>query len=111
MALAQVIPGLSEEGRFGFSLLGGLIGAVAAYALLWWFRQAMQPPPKPKPKPPSRPQVVGATCATCEERILMITDGADCPQCGRIYCVKCQPKMPCTNCNEIVDAEVVGPSR
>ena len=102
-----IVPGLSMELRILGSTVGGLVGAMAGYALVWIMKKSLSNETAPLPPRHFARQVVGSDCAKCGERLLIISDGAVCPLCDAVFCVKCEPRVPCSACGEeLVTAEL-----
>jgi hypothetical protein len=93
-----VLPESSAAVQGAAALVGGMAGTVVGYVFSWLFKQLSSPVTTVKPAHEKPPQVVGSNCGMCGARLMMITDGNACPDCGRVFCLKCQRQMPCSAC-------------
>lgn len=106
--IAESIPGLPREAQVALATFGAMLGTVLTYGALWHHKRQNRAAPV---KPPRRflPQIAGSKCARCETTILFVADGSCCPICDKVFCIRCQPSVPCSACKDqdIVLAEVV----
>jgi hypothetical protein len=93
-----VLPESSAAVQGAAALVGGMAGTVVGYVFSWLFKQLSSPVTTVKPAHEKPPQVVGSHCGKCGERLMMITDGHACPNCKRVFCLRCERKMPCSAC-------------
>jgi hypothetical protein len=107
MSLGGIVASAVAAGVFGLdggavaliSLVGSLCGAVAGYAIVWLMK--VRPAEESSPAYLGPPQVVGSLCAACGQRLMLRSDGHVCQQCNCVYCVQCQPQLPCLNCRAL----------
>lgn len=78
------------------AVIGATLGAVGGYIVASMAKAADRMEETLKPARVFRPQVAGASCVECGQRILLISDGVACSDCERIICQPCVSQHPCT---------------
>jgi len=109
--LAGSVGGLvgGAMGKFGVDVgiftesgpvVGGILGLVVCTTASFLLLVAIAGPGRRPPPllPPKRPQIIGAACCVCDNKILWVNEGSRCESCDVAYCRACAADGACPSC-------------
>ena len=90
-----------ELAKYVLASVSAIGGGLLGFLLVWLGKSTASGPTKEQQQryKPQPTQVVGQSCAACSERIMFVGDAHICNECGKVYCLKCETKLPCSNCS------------
>ena len=97
-AMEELPDGLVILVSLAFPVIGIFLGWIVAVAINQQVLRDYEQERRANVQVNITPQVVGKKCCRCTSHLLMKTDGHFCKACHQIFCVACEPTIPCSNC-------------